>query len=131
MSDDDTPPTRGRGLNRTTTVRHIKPRGRGTGRGQGVRRSSISVKDALLNAFDKAGGEDYLLLIARKEPKTFITMLTKLLPTKVEGDEAFTKAMVQVLTGVPRNPNDPLPGDANVIEGEAEEIPPPATDMVH
>ena len=62
------------------------PRGRPKGTPNKV---TAAVKDAILHAFDKAGGEDYLVEVAKDDPRTFCTLLGKVLPmeTKIVGDE--------------------------------------------
>jgi hypothetical protein len=44
------------------------------------------LKTAILNAFETVGGEEYLVRIAREDPKTFCTLLGKVLPTQLAGD---------------------------------------------
>lgn len=46
---------------------------------------TASVRMAVIDAFEKLGGVDYLVKIGTEEPKTFITLLAKILPTQVEG----------------------------------------------
>jgi hypothetical protein len=58
----------------------------GSGRAKGTpNKFTRDVKEALLNAFNRAGGEDYLLKLARRERRTFAALLGKLLPTQVTG----------------------------------------------
>ncbi|MEK9722825.1 MAG: DUF5681 domain-containing protein [Rhodospirillaceae bacterium] len=44
------------------------------------------VRAMLLQALDKAGGVDYLLQQAQANPSSFMALVGKCLPTKVEGD---------------------------------------------
>ena len=54
------------------------------GRKKGVpSKQTAAVKEALLNAFEKAGGELYLAKIAKSDPKTFCMLVAKLIPTEV------------------------------------------------
>ncbi len=46
-------------------------------------RVTREVREAILRAFDRVGGEDYLVEVARHDPKTFCTLLGKLLPAEV------------------------------------------------
>ena len=48
---------------------------------------TVGVKDALRVAFTEAGGVDYLLWVARKEPKVFCALLAKLLSAPTPGGE--------------------------------------------
>jgi hypothetical protein len=43
------------------------------------------LKDAILNAFVKVGGEDYLVWLSKKNPAAFSTLLGKILPTQLTG----------------------------------------------
>ena len=56
------------------------------GRKPGVpNRYTRDVKEAVLNAFERLGGEAWLVRLARREPKAFATLLGKLLPSQVPG----------------------------------------------
>jgi hypothetical protein len=64
-----------------------KPGERRGGRKKGTpNKLTKDVKTALLNAFAKAGGEAYLLTIAKTDPKTFCALLGKAMPMQVAGD---------------------------------------------
>lgn len=49
-------------------------------------RLNAAVRDLVLGALDRAGGEDYLVQQAQTNPTAFLTLVGKCLPTKVEGD---------------------------------------------
>lgn len=49
---------------------------------------SASVKDAIIKAFDKAGGASYLLKIAKNDPRTFCALLGRIVPTEIAGSLA-------------------------------------------
>lgn len=51
---------------------------------------NAAVKDAIINAFDTVGGESYLVKVANTDPKTFCTLLGKVLPMQVEGEIGVT-----------------------------------------
>jgi len=56
------------------------------GRAKGTpNKTTKLLKDAILNAFDRAGGEDYLLGVAKADYKTFCTLLGRVLPQQVTG----------------------------------------------
>tara|TARA_R110000822_G_scaffold231290_1_gene363304 strand:- start:1054 stop:1275 length:222 start_codon:yes stop_codon:yes gene_type:complete len=40
------------------------------------------MKLAILEAFERAGGADYLTMLAADEPRTFVTLLAKILPNE-------------------------------------------------
>jgi hypothetical protein len=63
-------------------------KGRKTGGGSraGVpNRFTKTLKDMILGALDKAGGEEYLVAQAHKNPGPFMSMLSKVMPLQVSG----------------------------------------------
>jgi hypothetical protein len=57
------------------------------GRQKGVpNKLTMDVRKAIIEAFEKAGGVDYLHQLATTDPKTFCTLLGKAVPTMVAGD---------------------------------------------
>lgn len=61
---------------------------RGPGRPPGSpNKVTADIKAAILNAFTKVGGEDYLAHQARENPQAFMTLLGKVLPTQVSNAE--------------------------------------------
>lgn len=70
----------------------------GAGRKKGVpNKTTTQLKEAILNAFDKAGGQKYLVRIAEEDPRTFCTLLGKVLPTTLAGDPENPVQVVPVL----------------------------------
>lgn len=47
---------------------------------------TADLKDAIMNAFDEVGGQSYLCKVAAEDPRTFCTLLGKVLPMTVAGD---------------------------------------------
>ena len=45
------------------------------------------VKEMVLAALDRAGGEDYLLAQAHDNPKAFLSLLGRIIPTQVTGKD--------------------------------------------
>lgn len=45
-------------------------------------RTTGDMKTAILEAFERAGGADYLTMLAADEPRTFVTLLAKVLPSE-------------------------------------------------
>lgn len=45
------------------------------------------LKEMILNALDKAGGENYLAEQARENPGAFMTLIGKVLPLQLAGDK--------------------------------------------
>ncbi len=66
-----------------------KPTGNaGKGRRKGsVNKTTAALKDAILNAFNEAGGEKYLVTLAKSDPRTFAMLLGRVLPLTVSGDK--------------------------------------------
>lgn len=61
---------------------------------------TADVKAMILGALDKAGGEDYLVEQAEKNPTAFMSLIGKVLPMQVTGEGG--KALVlQIVTAVP------------------------------
>lgn len=55
----------------------------GAGRPKGVpNKTTTDMKRAILEAFERAGGADYLTMLAKDEPRTFVTLLAKVLPNE-------------------------------------------------
>ena len=62
---------------------------------------TTDMRAAMVEAFDRAGGVEYLVKLAATDPKTFCSLVSKIIPTEIkaqiDGDLSFT-----VVTGVPR-----------------------------
>jgi hypothetical protein len=59
----------------------------GPGRPPGLpNKTTRALRAAILDAFETVGGEAYLVRVAREDPKTFCTLLGKVLPTQLAGD---------------------------------------------
>lgn len=69
---------------------------------------TVALKDAILNAFTKVGGEDYLVKVALADPKTFCALLGRVLPMQLVG-AGDGPVRLQIITGVPASPEDSTP----------------------
>lgn len=59
-----------------------------SGRQKGVtNKFTRDIKEALLNAFGKVGGEDYLVAVAKADRKAFTSLIGRLLPTQLTGKD--------------------------------------------
>jgi hypothetical protein len=47
--------------------------------------SQLRLKDAILAAFHKTGGVDYLVWLSKKHPSAYATLLGRVLPTEIDG----------------------------------------------
>jgi len=73
------------------------------GRKKGVtNKVTKELKDMILGALDKAGGEKYLQQQAIDNPTAFMTLVGKVLPTTLKGDGRGGNIILEVRTGVPK-----------------------------
>lgn len=81
---------------------NISKQGAGPGRPKGAsNKITRDIKEAVARAFEKVGGEDYLVTIAREDPKTFCSLLGRVIPLQIAGDNE-NPLTIQIVTGVPR-----------------------------
>jgi len=74
--------------------------GNANGRPRGAKsRTSAAVKEALLRAFDQAGGQAWLVKLAESDPKTFAMLLAKVIPRELEvRDNAPSDLAARIMT---------------------------------
>jgi hypothetical protein len=84
-----------------------KQRGRTKG---SKNRYTKSLRDDILEAYERVGGVEYLEMLAKLDPRTFSNILVKILPTQVTGADGGA-VKIEVITGIDRSPDDPLPDD--------------------
>ena len=69
------------------TTEFKKKRTKSGGRVNGTpNKTTVMVKTAILKAFDKLGGVEYLIEVGKAEPKAFLTLLAKILPAEIKAD---------------------------------------------
>jgi len=68
------------------TEEFVDKKGRGRPKGA-PNKTTVALKTAIMNAFTKVGGEDYLVTVAKDDPKTFCTLLGRVLPTELKAEE--------------------------------------------
>ena len=62
------------------------PRPKYGGRIKGTpNKTTVRVKEAILKAFDQCGGHQYLINVALNDPRTFCTLLGRVLPAEISG----------------------------------------------
>ena len=44
---------------------------------------------AIINAFERGGGEDWLLKLMKEDKRTFAMLIAKVMPTQVVGDVSY------------------------------------------
>ncbi len=67
-----------------TDTKLKKGRKKTGGRKKGTsNKTTTTVKEAIMNAFDKLGGEKYLVEIAKQDHKTFCSLLGRVLPKEI------------------------------------------------
>lgn len=83
-------------------VDNISKQGSGPGRPKGAsNKITRDIKEAVARAFEKVGAEDYLVKVAREDPKTFCSLLGRVIPLQISGDSE-SPLTIQIVTGVPR-----------------------------
>jgi hypothetical protein len=67
---------------------------------------TAALKDMILNALDKAGGEDYLVRQAEENPTAFMTLVGKVLPMQVTGEDGgpLTIVINRLTDAAPQSP---------------------------
>ncbi|WP_373089261.1 hypothetical protein [Zhongshania sp.] len=64
-----------------------KPGERRGGRKKGTpNKVTTELKTAIMHAFDEVGGESYLVRVAQEDPRTFCTLLGKVLPSELKAE---------------------------------------------
>ncbi len=67
-------------------VEFLPKRAKTGGRVKGTpNKTTVQVREAILNAFELCGGEQYLVWVALTDPKTFCTLLGRVLPIEMSG----------------------------------------------
>jgi hypothetical protein len=71
---------------------------RGPGRPKGAsNKITRDIKEAILAAFDKVGGADYLARQADENPTAFMTLLGKVLPTQISNADGEGPFVIEVV----------------------------------
>lgn len=85
---------------RTAFKKGFDPR-RKIGRDKGVpNKFSSDLKQMILNALHKQGGEEWFAALARKDKRSFSGLLGRLLPTKIGGDPGNPVQIEAVKSGL-------------------------------
>jgi hypothetical protein len=94
----------------------------GHGRKKGTpNKITVSVRDAIKQAFDEEGGVQFLRRLSKKEPRTFAYLLQKLVPQAIQheisGPGGGPIQYVPIITGIPDAPAAPPAPPAPPAEG--------------
>lgn len=90
------------------TATKPKPPNAGKGRPKGSQNKVTgALKDMILGALDKAGGEDYLVKQSTENPTAFLTLVGKVLPMQVNAEVEAGSRLAKVIREIvrPTHPN--------------------------
>ncbi len=75
-----------------------EPRPAGAGRVRGTpNRTTAAMRDALVQAFERAGGVEYLVRVADEDPRTFCMLLAKLLPSEIRAEVTSSDEIIAAM----------------------------------
>ena len=70
-----------------------------------LNKATAAVKEAIVAAFNEVGGKDYLVQVARSDPRVFCTLLSKLVPAQIQAElEVSEPPQIFVVTGIENSP---------------------------
>lgn len=87
------------------TAKNLPKKGPGRPKGS-ANKITKNIKQAIEEAFNNAGGVEYLEKLAKDDPRTFVPLLAKLLPLQVAGDADNPIAHVHKIERVIVRPKD-------------------------
>ena len=67
------------------------------GRARPHRKLTIDVKEAIAKAFELSGGVDYLVQVARDDPRVFCALLQKIIPTEVKAEVNVSGKLIDAI----------------------------------
>ncbi len=67
------------------------------GRRRPHRKLTIDVKEAIAKAFELSGGVDYLVQVARDDPRVFCALLQKIIPTEVKAEVNVSGKLIDAI----------------------------------
>ena len=76
------------------------------GRKKGVQnKSTKALKEITFGALDEAGGQEYLTKVAYADPKTFLSLLGKFVPSEIKAQiDGGRLLKITVVSGIPAGP---------------------------
>jgi hypothetical protein len=76
-------------------IAKTKKREKSGGRKKGTPNKTTAVlKSAIMESFDKVGGVEYLVQVAQEDPKSFLSLLGKLVPSEIKAELSTTDKVV-------------------------------------
>lgn len=57
------------------------------------------MKEIIFQAFEKAGGVDYLVTVARRNPAAFLTLLGRIVPAEIKAELTSPELVALILAG--------------------------------
>lgn len=69
-----------------------------------------TIREGIFEAFEELGGKDWLVRLAKDDPRSFSGLLAKAMPTQVEG-AGGGPVQIQIVTSVPDPEADLAPSD--------------------
>ena len=67
------------------------------GRKRPHRKLTIDVKEAIAKAFELSGGVDYLVQVAKDDPRVFCALLQKIIPAEVKAEVNVSGKLVDAI----------------------------------
>lgn len=95
----------------------IPKRPKTAGRKRGISKAE-KLRNAVFEAFDLAGGVEYLVQCAKDEPKTFLQLLGKVMPKQVDVSHTHTVTLEESIRGAFQQIEPPK--ETEVIDVQAE-----------
>ena len=74
--------------------------GRGLGRKKGSKNIAPALRDMIAQALDEVGGVQYLVRQANENPKAFLSLLARLIPTQITGDDEQPARLITTIKHV-------------------------------
>ena len=76
-------------------IAETQKREKSGGRKKGTPNKTTAVlKSAIMESFDKVGGVEYLVQVAQEDPKSFLSLLGKLVPSEIKAELSTTDKVV-------------------------------------
>ena len=75
-------------------------------------KTTVRVKEAILNAFEMVGGQQYLAMVALTDPKTFCTLLGRVLPAELtlpDGESIVYERILREVIDVTDQSSESIP----------------------